>query len=61
VQELADVLRTAAGDRDLCGPLQGRLPGGHVDDEYAADEFLLSGYGPSVTIPSVATTAGSTS
>ena len=38
--ELADVLRTAAGDRDLCGPLQGGSPGWYIDDRHAADELL---------------------
>ena len=40
VHELADILRTPAGDRELRGPLQRRLPGGYVDDRHAADELL---------------------
>src|SRR5215472_4250267 len=38
--ELPYLLRTAAGDRDLCGPLEGSLPCGHVDDGEAATEIL---------------------
>ncbi len=34
--ELPDLLRTAAGDHDLCGPLKGSLPCGHVDDGEAS-------------------------
>ncbi len=38
--ELPELLRTAAGDRDLCGPLEGSLPCGHVDDGEAATQLL---------------------
>src|SRR5665647_1096323 len=38
--ELTDLLRTTAGDRDLRGPVQGRLPRGRVDDGEAAAELL---------------------
>src|SRR5712692_9423648 len=38
--ELPYLLRTAAGDRDLCGPPEGSLLCGHVDDGEASTQLL---------------------
>jgi hypothetical protein len=55
-QEFPDLLGAAAGRGDLGAPLQRRRAARHVDDREAADEVRLSGFGPSLIVPSVATT-----
>src|SRR5262249_48714244 len=45
VQELPDLLRTAASHADFGGPLKGLFPRGHVNDRETAEDLLSLGVG----------------